>query len=64
MNVTFHDLCFTPEEHKELLWTLGEHRRILRDQSSNIYSRHLYNVTENLIQKLGGTSDANHTGST
>ena len=59
MNCVFKHLEFTDEEYHELMWTLGEHRRILRDQSSNNHSRHLYNVTQSLITKLGGNQNGN-----
>jgi hypothetical protein len=52
MGKKFLNLNLTPEEYHELMWSLGEHRRILRDQSSNIYSRHLLHVTQNLMDKF------------
>lgn len=47
-------ISLTDEELEELLWTVGEHRRICRDQSKNgdVYMKNKLGITEGIIIKL------------
>lgn len=52
--MTFHikDTVLTQEEFDELTYTLGEHRRICREQNKTLIGKTREELTENLIYKL------------
>jgi hypothetical protein len=47
-------ISLTDEELEELFWTVGEHRRICRDQSKNgnVYMKNKLDITEAIMIKL------------
>lgn len=52
MNYHIKDTVLTEKEFEELICTLGEHRRICRDQANDSTSKERLNLTESLIHKL------------
>ena len=52
MNFHIKDTILTDEEFNHLAWSLGEHRRVCREQNNSPIGKKREELTESLIYKL------------